>query len=73
MPVFEARITCLNNEACKKTQLIMKDFKNKSIKNELYDHIAVKNFSDWESAEKELDKIKDSLTGIIIDLEIVQK
>ncbi len=74
MPVFEFRLTCVNENSCKKNQLAMSDFKNKNVKGDKsYDHIAVKKFPSWEDAINASKDIEKQLGGNLVDLTIAEK
>ena len=74
MPVFEFRLTCVNENLCKGTQLIMSDFKNKNVKSDkIYDHIAIKKFPSWNDAINASKYIKKQLGGNLVDLTIAEK
>ncbi len=73
MPVFEFRLTCIDEDSCKKTQLLMPDFKNKTVKDKSYDHTALKTFSSWEDAIKVSHEIEKKFGNNLVDLTIVEK
>ncbi len=74
MPVFEFRLTCVNENLCKETQLVMSDFKNKNVKGDKsYDHVALKTFSSWEDAIKVSAEIERKLGKNLVDLTIAEK
>ena len=74
MPVFEFRLTCVNEDSCGKTQLIMHGFKNKNVKGDKsYDHIAIKKFPNWEDAINASKDVKKQLGNDLVDLTIAEK
>ena len=74
MPVFEFRLTCINDESCKHSQNIMSDFKNELIRgNKSYDHIATKKFPSWDDAIIASKNIEKELGKHIVDLTIAEK
>ncbi len=73
IPVFEFRLTCMNEDSCKKTRLSMYNFKNKTVKDKSYDHTAVKTFSSWEDAIISSHDIEKRLGNNLVDLTIIEK
>ena len=74
MPVFEFRLTCIDEISCKKTQSTMSDFKNKNVKKgKSYDHVALKKFSSWEEAVQKSKDIEKKLGKSLVDLIIAEK
>lgn len=74
MPLFEFRLTCMDDVACKATQLVMSDFRNKNVKGDKsYDHIALKKFSNWEEAIKASKELEMKLGHKLVDVTIAAK
>jgi len=74
MPVFEFRLTCVDEISCEETQSTMPGFKNKKAKRDKsYDHTATRKFSSWEEAIKASRDIEKKLGKNLVDLIIAEK